>query len=346
MSQLQARHRNQHSLLTLLASHPMTNSPAAPAPSSDDTNSALIGQIAHDGAIITDFLADYFDAMTSPATQLVAAMRYASLNGGKRIRTALCLSAARLAAPQDEAAFGRAIYAAAALEMVHAYSLVHDDLPAMDDAETRRGKPSVHIAFDEATAILAGDALQSEAFALLASKDAGFAPAVALALINELAQGSSANGMAGGQMLDLQADAKAAAGEAFNVAETEQMQAMKTGALIIAAPVMGAIATTADNQPIKTDLIRDLRAFAAPLGVAFQVADDVLDVTADSGAMGKPVGRDNAQGKATFVDFYGLEGARRYAAELVASSISHIEKYGDDALGLQKIAHFVINRSY
>lgn len=346
MCQPQVRHHNQHSHSTLLASHLMTKSHQAPATSSEDANTALGGQIAHDGAIITDFLAEHFDEVTSPATQLVAAMRYASLNGGKRIRTALCLSAARLAAPQDESAFGRAIYAAAALEMVHAYSLVHDDLPAMDDAETRRGKPSLHIAFDEATAILAGDALQTEAFGLLSSAKAGFTPSVALALIDELARGSSANGMAGGQMLDLQADAKAEAGESFGVAETEQMQSMKTGALIIAAPVMGAIATASSDGDINKPLVADLRAFASPLGLAFQVADDVLDVTADSQAMGKPVGRDNAQGKATFVDFYGLDGAKKYAADLVAQSVSYIEKYGDDALMLQKIAHFVINRSY
>lgn len=316
----------------------------------------ITAQIAHDGALITDCLGDYFDEMTSPATQLVAAMRYASLNGGKRIRSALCLSAARLClsqheasqdkAAQDEAAMRRAISAAAALEMIHAYSLVHDDLPAMDDAETRRGKPSAHIAFDEATAILAGDALQTEAFALLASEATGFAPDIALSLVAELARGSSAAGMAGGQMLDLQADAAAASGNGFDVAQTEQMQAMKTGALIVAAPVMGALATGTAIAPANERLIADLRAFAAPLGLAFQVADDVLDVTADTDAMGKPVGRDKDQGKASFVDFYGLEGAQSYAADLVATSVAHLDAYGVDAEPLQKIAHFVINRSY
>lgn len=312
----------------------------------------ITAQIAHDGALITDFLGDYFDDMTSPATQLVAAMRYASLNGGKRIRSALCLSAARLCLSHNnevgegEAAMRRAITAASALEMIHAYSLVHDDLPAMDDAETRRGKPSAHIAFDEATAILAGDALQTEAFALLASDAAGFAPDIALSLVAELARGSSAAGMAGGQMLDLQADAAAASGNGFDAAQTEQMQAMKTGALIVAAPVMGALATGSGQAPANETLIADLRAFAAPLGLAFQVADDVLDVTADTDAMGKPVGRDKEQGKASFVDFYGLEGAQSYAAELVAKSVAHLDSYGADAEPLQKIAHFVINRSY
>ena len=311
----------------------------------------LASQIAHDGAMVTDYLADYFDEMTSPASQLISAMRYASLNGGKRIRSSLCLSAARLMLTQKEEAqkeeaIRRAIAAASALEMVHAYSLIHDDLPAMDDAETRRGKPACHIAYDEATAILAGDALQTEAFLLLSSDKAGFAPGVAVKLIRALATGSAAGGMAGGQMLDLQADAAASAGKAFGVQETEQMQAMKTGALIIAAPVMGALATGTDEAPANEAVLRDLHAFAAPLGLAFQVADDVLDVTANQADMGKPVGRDKAQGKASFVDFYGLEGAKQYAADLVQQSCAHLDPYGVDAKPLQKIAHFVINRSY
>lgn len=306
----------------------------------------LATQIAHDGALITDFLGDYFAALTSPATRLVAAMRYASLNGGKRVRSALCLSAARLAAPGDEAALQRAIVAASALEMIHAYSLIHDDLPAMDDATMRRGKPSTHIEYDEATAILAGDALQSDAFALLSDPHYGIAPSVAVGLILELAKGSGASGMAGGQMRDLQADAAAASGNGFDAQQTEEMQAMKTGALIVAATIMGALATGTEEAQADDGLITNLRAFAAPLGLAFQVADDVLDVTANEQDMGKPVGRDKAQGKASFVDFYGLEGARRYAADLVDEGCAHISCYGNDAKALQNIAQFVINRSY
>lgn len=298
-------------------------------------------QLAHDGALVTDFLADYFDTLQSPASQLVAAMRYASLNGGKRVRAGLCLAAARLAMPHNEQALQNAIIAASALEMVHAYSLIHDDLPAMDDAELRRGKPSLHIAYDEATAILAGDALQTEAFLLLTSNQASWSPATATALVKELAYGSSVAGMAGGQMLDLQADALAASEQGFDVHQTEEMQAMKTGALIVAAPVMGALAAGADSQ-----LVDALRRFAAPLGLAFQIADDVLDVTADGAVMGKPVGRDKAQGKASFVDFYGLDGAKDYARRLIEEGCAQLAPYGDDALALQKIAHFVINRSY
>ena len=341
MCRQQMARRNPHSLLSLPNKSFMTevsNAMASPALQASD----IAPQIAHDGALITDFLADYFEDMTTPATQLVSAMRYASLNGGKRIRSALCLSAARLAAPQDEAAFQRAIIAAAALEMVHAYSLVHDDLPAMDDAEMRRGKPSTHIAFNEETAILAGDALQTEAFALLSAPHETMTAEIALALVAELAHGSSAAGMAGGQMLDLQAEGAAANGQAFDAAQTEQMQAMKTGALIIAAPVMGALATGKADAA----LLANLRGFAAPLGLAFQVADDVLDVTADTDAMGKPVGRDKDQGKASFVDFYGLEGARAYAAELVAKSVAHLDSYGKAAHPLTHIAQFVINRSH
>ncbi|MGC6517240.1 MAG: polyprenyl synthetase family protein [Candidatus Puniceispirillaceae bacterium] len=306
-----------------------------------NSDAPLATQIAHDGALITDFLAAYFDEMTSPATQLVSAMRYASLNGGKRIRASLCLSAARMSAPGDKAAFHQAMMAAAALEMVHAYSLIHDDLPAMDDAEIRRGAPSVHIAFDEATAILAGDALQTEAFCLLSQDQSLISADKAIKLVRELANGSSASGMAGGQMLDLQADALAEKGQAFDVKDTEQMQDMKTGALIVAAPVMGAIAAGAQET-----LIEDLRAFAKPLGLAFQIADDVLDVTADDVAMGKPVGRDKEQGKASFVDFYGLEGAQKMARDLVNTSCDMLGPYGEAAKPLQNIAHFVINRSY
>ena len=304
----------------------------------------VVPLIAHDGAQVTDFLSDYFDQLDTPATRLKEAMRYGALNGGKRIRASLALCAARLVMPDDRKALQRAIAAAGALEMVHAYSLIHDDLPAMDDAELRRGKPSAHIAFDEATAILAGDALQTEAFCLLSNPVYGFAPAASVALVKELAIGSSVAGMAGGQMLDLQADELAKQGAGFDVAQTEQMQAMKTGALIIAGPVMGAIA--AQNGQNDQAVITDLRHFASRLGVAFQVADDVLDVTADAEMMGKPVGRDKAQGKASFVDFYGLEGAKSYASELINSACDHLAKYDAQALPLQRIAHFIINRSY
>ena len=308
-------------------------------------SSSITAQIAHDGAMVTDFLAEHFETIESPAVRLVTAMRYASLNGGKRIRSALCLAAARLVAKEDQAAMGRAIIAASALEMIHAYSLIHDDLPAMDDSELRRGKPATHIAFDEATAILAGDALQTEAFALLSQ--AGYDGAhgcdseMALKLIRELAVGSSADGMAGGQMLDLQADSLALEGKAFTESETATMQNMKTGALIIAGPVMGAIAAGASDK-----MVADLRQFATPLGLAFQVADDVLDVTSDGADLGKPAGRDKDQGKASFVDFLGLDGAKAYATELVTKSCAILDPYGPDAVPLQKIAHFVINRSY
>lgn len=297
--------------------------------------------IKADAAHITSFLSDYFSQMSCDASRLQEAMAYASLNGGKRIRASLTLSAARLIAGDDKSALQAATRAAAAIEMVHAYSLVHDDLPAMDDAEMRRGAPSTHIKFDEATAILAGDALQTEAFALLSAPDNGIAPERAIALVHHLAKASGLLGMAGGQMLDLQADMKAKEGMAFTAAETEIMQAMKTGALIVAAPVMGAVAAGGSQA-----VIDDLTSYAAPLGLAFQIADDVLDVTADNDIMGKPVGRDKDQGKASFVDFYGLEGAQKMASDLMAQSVDALSSYGDKAAELHQIAHFVINRSH
>jgi geranylgeranyl pyrophosphate synthase len=297
--------------------------------------------IKADASDISRFLSDYFSAMDCDATRLQEAMAYASLNGGKRIRASLTLSAARLVDQDSEDARNAAIIAAAAIEMVHAYSLVHDDLPAMDDADTRRAMPSAHIQFDEATAILAGDALQTEAFALLADPQNGIAAERAIMLVHHLAKASGLTGMAGGQMLDLQADIKAKEGMAFTVEQTELMQKMKTGALIIAAPVMGAVAAGGSET-----IIKDLEAYAAPLGLAFQIADDVLDVTADNAVMGKPVGRDKDQGKASFVDFYGLEGAQKMAADLMTQSVDALSSYGEKAAELHQIAHFVINRSH
>ena len=297
--------------------------------------------IADDAKQVSAFLETYFADKTGPAKQLLAAMSYASLNGGKRIRACLCLSAARLVAPDDKAALDRAIIAAAALEMVHAYSLVHDDLPAMDDADLRRGAAATHIAFDEATAILAGDALQTEAFDLLATPHHGLSADNALTLVKILASASGVDGMAGGQMLDLLADERAAAGQALSQSETETMQAMKTGALIIAAPMMGAIAAGASD-----DVISNLRDFATPLGLAFQIADDLLDVTANDETAGKPVGRDKEQGKASFIDFYGVDGARQMAADLMAKSVAALAPYREKSEPLRQIAYFVINRSH
>lgn len=297
--------------------------------------------IKADASHISSFLSDYFSTMSCDASRLQEAMAYASLNGGKRIRASLTLSAARMVAPNDTGALETATLAAAAIEMVHAYSLVHDDLPAMDDAETRRGVPSTHIKFDEATAILAGDALQTEAFSLLGAPDNGIAAERAIALVHHLAKASGLMGMAGGQMLDLQADILAKKGMAFTADETQIMQSLKTGALIIAAPVMGAVAAGGSQS-----VIDDLTLYAAPLGLAFQIADDVLDVTADNDVMGKPVGRDKEQGKASFVDFYGLEGAQKMASDLMAQSVDALASYGDKATELHQIAHFVINRSH
>jgi len=300
----------------------------------------ITAQIAHDGALITDFLDDYFDELTSPATQLVAAMRYASLNGGKRIRSALCLSAARLclsqneARHQDEAAMRRAITAASALEMIHAYSLVHDDLPAMDDADTRRGMPATHIAFDEAIAILAGDALQTEAFSVLSTKLDDLPADRILALIRILADASGVHGMAGGQMLDIQAETMVS-----DMNRTRAMQELKTGALIRSAAVMGVIVGGGDEA-----MQNNIGDYADRLGFAFQIADDILDYRSTGEVLGKPVGRDAEQGKASFVVLLGLEQAEQKAAELIEEAIALLAPYASRADELRALAAFSIHR--
>jgi farnesyl diphosphate synthase len=234
--------------------------------------------------------------------RLEEALLHGALGGGKRLRPFLVLESA--AAVGGEA--GKAMAAAIAVEMVHSYSLVHDDLPAMDDAETRRGKPSVHVAFDDATAVLVGDALLTEAFAVIA--DAGYPPQVAVKLISRLAAASGRDGMVGGQMMDL-----------FPQEETEAevvaIQARKTGALIEASALMGGIVAGADEEALSA-----LSSYSRALGLAFQVRDDLLDATADAATLGKPAGRDEEAGKATFVGLYGLEGAREKVEALTAEA--------------------------
>ena len=229
--------------------------------------------------------------------RLEAAQRHAVLGGGKRLRPFLCVEACIAVGGAAEAATD----AACAVEMIHAYSLVHDDLPAMDDAEVRRGRPSVHVAFGEATAILAGDGLLTDAFGVLAGAYAG---ETARALIALLAEGAGSAGMVGGQAMDLEPDGEGAA-------EIEAIQARKTGALIRAATLMGGVIGGADATAREA-----LGAYADALGLAFQVQDDVLDATAEASALGKPAGRDEAAGKATYVSLLGLGGAREKVAAL------------------------------
>ncbi len=258
------------------------------------------------------------------------------MNGGKRLRASLVMAAARLASSQTQNHNPEpAIAVAAAVEMLHAYSLIHDDLPAMDDAELRRGKPACHIAFDEATAILAGDALQTQAFALLCDPHFDMTADRKLILIQLLCQASGQAGMAGGQMLDLQAEMSD-----FSPEQMQYMQQLKTGALIQAAAVMGVVA---GGGPVQ--MTEHVRAYANHLGLAFQIADDVLDYEGVAEQLGKPARRDAEQGKASFVELLGLEGARQKAAELVTDACSNLDIYGASAGELQSLAHFVINRN-
>lgn len=285
--------------------------------------------LSADAAGVAQWLETYFQTMNAPAPHLSEAMSYAALNGGKRVRASLVLSAARLAGDAHLAA-----PVAAALEMVHAYSLIHDDLPAMDDADTRRGMPATHIAFDEATAILAGDALQTEAFAVLTSKLEGLPADRALSLIRILADASGVHGMAGGQMLDLQAEKMTP-----DLISTRAMQELKTGALIRSAAVMGVIVGGGDK--VMQDNIGQ---YADRLGFAFQIADDILDYRSTGEALGKPVGRDAEQGKASFVVLLGLAQAEQKAAELIEEAIALLEPYASRADELKALAAFSIHR--
>ena len=258
---------------------------------------------------------------------VVDAMRHA-LRGGKRLRGFLVLEGARMfgVAP------ARALPAAAAVEALHAYSLVHDDLPAMDDDALRRGQPSLHVKWDEATAILAGDALQTLAFELLTDPALGTAE-VRVALVRGLAVASGAAGMVLGQALDM---AAAAATVPLTLAEITDLQAGKTGALIRFAAGAGALIAGQDPAP--------LQAYAQAMGLAFQIADDILDVTGDATKAGKRLGKDAAAGKATFVSLLGLDAARARAADLIAEAENHLARYGAAAENLTAAARFVIAR--
>jgi len=257
-----------------------------------------------------------------PGNRLQEAMRYATLGQGKRLRPFFVLESARLHGVSE----ARAFTVAAALEMIHCYSLVHDDLPAMDNDDLRRGQPTTHKKFDEATAILAGDALLTFAFEILA--EANEPPA----LIAALARASGPQGMVGGQMLDIEAETKGFA----SLAEISSMQHGKTGALFEFACASGPIMAGADTTALKT--------YAHNIGLAFQIADDILDVESSAEALGKATQKDKAKGKATFVDFLGLEGAKLEAQKLVTAAKSAVSVYGPKAAILSAAADFIIAR--
>lgn len=261
------------------------------------------------------------------AVPVVAAMAYAA-QGGKRLRGFLVLESARMLGVTE----ARAISAAAAVEALHAYSLVHDDLPCMDDDTLRRGQPTVHVKWDQATAVLAGDALQTLAFELLCDPAIGSAE-VRIALVAALAKASGAEGMVLGQALDIAAESAAVP---LTLHQITALQAGKTGALIRCAAEAGAMIAGADTGP--------LRAYATDIGLAFQIADDILDVTGDAAKAGKRLHKDADAGKATFVSLLGLEAARTRARALVDQAEAHLSPYGLAAGNLIAAARFVIAR--
>lgn len=280
---------------------------------------------------LTYWLGSAQDEAAGPS-RLAEAMRYAVLGGGKRLRPFLVLESARLCGVDA----ARAANAAAALECVHCYSLVHDDLPAMDDDDLRRGRPTVHRAFDEATAILAGDALLTLAFEIMADPANHPEPAIRAELTLGLARAAGRAGMAGGQMLDLLAP-----GQTLTEAEILRLQAMKTGALIRFGCEAGAILGAATFERRQA-----LRAYGVALGQAFQLADDLLDVEGDAATLGKATAKDAAAGKGTLVGLIGIERARLRLRELEESARAALAPFGGEGLILAEAAAFVANRSH
>jgi farnesyl diphosphate synthase len=261
---------------------------------------------------------------------LYLAMRHAAIGGGKRLRPLLVFATGQLFAV-DRACLARV---ATAIECIHVYSLIHDDLPAMDDDDLRRGKPTVHKAFDEATAILAGDSLHALAFELLADEETHADPRVRVELIADLARAAGPAGMAGGQAMDLEAE-----GTRFDLATVTRLQALKTGALIACSVEAGAIL---GRLPVEGRT--GLRGYAHDLGLAFQIADDMLDVEGDEAAVGKALRKDGAAGKETFVSLLGVERARAQAQMLIDQAVAHLHSFGPEADLLREIARYVLER--
>ncbi|MGV0985247.1 MAG: polyprenyl synthetase family protein [Limnohabitans sp.] len=274
-------------------------------------------------------------ATQSPA-DLGQAMRYAVLDGGKRLRPLLVLATAE-AVGGDMAA---ALRAACAIELIHAYSLVHDDMPCMDNDVLRRGKPTVHVQFGEAQALLAGDALQTLAFEFLTPLDGSVSPAVQAACVGLLARASGYQGMAGGQAIDL-----ASVGQRLTEAQLRQMHRLKTGALLLCSVQMGAACGIAVSASAQSALLQ----FGEAMGLAFQVVDDILDVTADSATLGKTAGKDAAADKPTYVALMGLEGAQRLADQLVAQATQALHDTGlppDRLAALRALCDMVVQRTH
>lgn len=265
--------------------------------------------------------------------ELTAAMRYATLGGGKRMRPILAYAAGELTQASPDAVDG----VAAAVEMIHAYSLVHDDLPCMDDDVLRRGKPTCHVEFDEATALLVGDALQSLAFDLLSGRELASHPAIQLEMVSILAAAAGSRGMAGGQAIDLDA-----VGRSLTLPELEFMHVHKTGALIRAAALLGARCGTA----LDADGLARLDRFAKYIGLAFQVVDDVLDADSNTATLGKTAGKDADHHKPTYVQVLGVSDARQLALEMRATAIGALAPFGARARRLEELSDFIVMRKF
>lgn len=298
-------------------------------------------------AIMPDILAEAFDRIQSDVdsafdaflpipddarARLVDAMRYAAIGAGKRMRPLLVVATADLFGVNRDAA----VNAGCAIEAIHAYSLIHDDLPCMDDDAMRHGKPTVHKAFDEATAVLAGDCLHALAFDILSQPDTSTEPFVRAELVATLARASGHEGMAGGQMMDIVSEE-----EEYDLRQITRLQQLKTGALLAASVEMGAVLGR-----VPPEGRTHLRAYARDIGLAFQIADDLLDVEGDETKAGKALRKDEEQGKQTFVTLMGADQARAQATMLVDQAGQHLASYGEDARLLIELANFVVKRDH
>ena len=277
-------------------------------------------------------LARFLPAADSIPARLHDAMRYSALGGGKRVRPLLAFAAGELTGAPAE----KLEVVAGAVEMIHAYSLVHDDLPCMDDDDLRRGRPTCHVEYDEATALLVGDSLQTQAFELLATQALG-EPKQQLEMIVLLAHASGSRGMAGGQAIDL-----ASVGKPLTQPELELMHALKTGALIRAAVLLGALC----GEPLSAEARDNLDRFAKRAGLLFQVVDDILDCTASTATLGKTSGKDEAADKPTYVRLLGLETARQLADDLRRDALGALEGFGPRARRLIELAHYITTRKF
>ncbi len=266
------------------------------------------------------------------SARLVEAMRYAAIGGGKRVRPLLVVSTAEMYGVDRDAA----LRAGAAIEAIHVYSLIHDDMPCMDDDDLRHGKPTVHKVYDEATAVLAGDALHALAFEILADTGTSSDPFVRSELIATLGKASGMGGMAGGQMMDMVADEE---GVDYDLRAITRLQQLKTGALLAASVEMGAILGR-----VPPEGRAHLRAYSRDIGLAFQIADDLLDVEGDAEKAGKALRKDEGQGKQTFVTLMGVDKAREQAKALVDQAVAHLGSHGSEADTLRALARFIVER--